>query len=246
MRLILLGAPGAGKGTQANLIQKHLGLPTIATGDMLRQAVLDGSDLGKQARLFMDRGELVPDELMVELVQERLAQADCVKGYLLDGFPRTLAQAQALSKAGIEVDGVIKIDVPEQALVERLSGRRIHPGSGRSYHVHFHPPQREGLDDVTGEPLVQREDDRESTVLRRLRVYWEQTRPVVAYYENLAKNHVGGEDAAPLYFCVSGEGDVEAVHQRVLEAISAVIERKERVCASKINVNRTGRDSLII
>jgi adenylate kinase len=188
MRLILLGPPGAGKGTQAQLIKEKFNIPQISTGDMLRSAVAAGSELGKMAKKIMDSGALVSDDIIINLVKERLAQPDCQKGYLFDGFPRTLVQADALNSAGVALDWVVKIHVPDQDIVTRMSGRRVHPASGRSYHQVFHPPKREGFDDETGEPLMQREDDREETVRKRLDVYHEQTSPLVSYYQTWASS----------------------------------------------------------
>ncbi|CAM2149204.1 adenylate kinase [Pararobbsia alpina] len=220
MRLILLGAPGAGKGTQANYIKEHYNIPQISTGDMLRAAVKAGSPLGVKAKGFMDAGELVPDELIINLVKERLAEPDCVNGYLFDGFPRTIPQAEAMKQAGVAIDYVIEIDVPFDEIIVRMSGRRVHPASGRTYHVKFNPPKVEGKDDVTGEPLVQRDDDKEETVRKRLDVYVAQTRPLVDYYSNWAKS----EDAsapvkAPQYRKISGTGAVDAIRQRVFDAL---------------------------
>ncbi|MCC5887360.1 MAG: adenylate kinase [Gammaproteobacteria bacterium] len=191
MRIILLGAPGAGKGTQAQFITERFGIPQISTGDMLRAARKAETALGKKADSYMSAGELVPDDLIIALVKERIAEADCAKGFLLDGFPRTIPQAQALEDAGVDIDHVIEIDVADEEIVKRLSGRRVHEGSGRVYHIEFNPPQREGVDDVTGEPLVQRVDDREETVRKRLEVYQEQTRPLVAFYRKLADSKPG-------------------------------------------------------
>ncbi len=218
MRLILLGAPGAGKGTQATFICQKYGIPQISTGDMLRAAVKAGTPLGVQAKSIMDAGGLVSDALIIDLVKERLTQPDCSKGFLFDGFPRTIPQADAMKAADVALDYVVEIDVPFAAIVERMSGRRSHPASGRTYHVRFNPPQREGLDDVTGEALIQREDDREETVTKRLAVYSEQTRPLVAYYSNWA----AAEPArAPKYRCVDGSGEVSAITAKVLAALQS-------------------------
>ena len=187
MRLILLGAPGAGKGTQAAFICEKFGIPQISTGDMLRAAVKAGTPLGLQAKAVMDAGQLVSDELIINLVKDRIAQPDCAKGFLFDGFPRTIPQADAMKAAGVKLDYVLEIDVPFEAIIDRMSGRRSHPASGRTYHVKFNPPKVEGIDDVTGEPLVQREDDKKETVKKRLQVYSDQTRPLVDYYSNWAK-----------------------------------------------------------
>ncbi len=218
MRLILLGAPGAGKGTQAAFICRKYGIPQISTGDMLRAAVKAGTALGLAAKKIMDSGALVSDDIIIGLVKERLTQTDCANGFLFDGFPRTIPQADAMKAAGVKLDYVLEIDVPFEAIVERMSGRRSHPASGRTYHIKFNPPKVEGRDDVTGEPLVQRDDDKEETVKNRLRVYAEQTRPLVAYYANWAK---ADPAAAPKYRCVNGTGSVEAITERVMQALSA-------------------------
>jgi adenylate kinase len=218
MRLILLGAPGAGKGTQAAFICRKYGIPQISTGDMLRAAVKAGTPLGLAAKKIMDSGALVSDDIIIGLVKERLAQPDCAKGFLFDGFPRTIPQADAMKAAGVQLDYVLEIDVPFEAIVERMSGRRSHPASGRTYHVKFNPPKVEGRDDVTGEPLVQREDDKEETVKNRLRVYAEQTRPLVAYYANWAKAE---PVAAPKYRAISGTGTVEEITERVMQALAS-------------------------
>src|SRR3954471_17289430 len=187
MRLILLGPPGAGKGTQAAFIRDRFGIPQISTGDMLRAAVKAGTPLGVAAKKVMDAGQLVSDEIIIGLVKERLKQADCANGFLFDGFPRTIPQADAIKQAGVQLDCVLEIDVPFAAIVERMGGRRSHPGSGRTYHVKFNPPKVEGVDDVTGEPLIQRDDDKEETVMKRLQVYAQQTRPLVDYYASWAR-----------------------------------------------------------
>lgn len=216
MRLILLGPPGAGKGTQAAFLCAHYGIPQISTGDMLRAAVAAGTPLGVAAKKVMEAGQLVGDEIVMTLVEERLRAPDCARGYLLDGFPRTVAQAEALRAAGIALDCVLEIEVPAQEIVLRMSGRRVHPASGRTYHIRFHPPQIEGRDDVTGEPLVQRDDDREDTVRRRLEVYQAQTRPVVEYYRRW---RASGDPAAPRYRSISGLGSVEEVRRRAIAAL---------------------------
>ncbi len=217
MRLILLGAPGAGKGTQATFICQKYGIPQISTGDMLRAAVKAGTALGLQAKKVMDSGGLVSDALIINLVRERLALPDCAAGFLFDGFPRTLPQADAMKSAGVKLDYVLEIDVPFEAIVERMSGRRSHPGSGRSYHLRFNPPKTPGLDDITGEPLIQRADDLEDTVKKRLEVYSSQTRPLVDYYANWAKT---GDTDAPRYRAISGTGSVDEIKARAFEALA--------------------------
>ena len=218
MRLILLGAPGAGKGTQATYICQKYGIPQISTGDMLRAAVKAGTPLGLEAKAVMASGGLVSDELIINLVKERLTQADCVNGFLFDGFPRTIPQADAMKAAGVALDYVVEIDVPFDAIIERMSGRRSHPASGRTYHVKFNPPKVENVDDVTGEPLIQREDDKEETVKKRLEVYSAQTRPLVEYYSNWAKHDAA---SAPKYRAISGTGDVAAITARAFEALAS-------------------------
>ena len=218
MRLILLGAPGAGKGTQATFICQKYGIPQISTGDMLRAAVKAGSPMGQEARKVMDAGALVGDEIIIGLVKERLGQPDCANGFLFDGFPRTIPQADAMKSAGVKLDYVVEIDVPFEAIIERISGRRSHPASGRTYHVKFNPPKVQGVDDVTGEPLIQREDDREETVKKRLDVYSAQTRPLVAYYANWAKSEPG---AAPRYRTINGTGTVDEIRMRALAALAS-------------------------
>ena len=217
MRLILLGAPGAGKGTQAAFICRKYGIPQISTGDMLRAAVKAGTPMGLAAKKIMDSGALVSDDIIIGLVKERLGQPDCAKGFLFDGFPRTIPQADAMKAAGVQLDYVLEIDVPFEAIVERMSGRRSHPASGRTYHVKFNPPKVEGRDDVTGEPLVQREDDKEETVKNRLRVYAEQTRPLVDYYASWAK---ADPAKAPKYRAISGSGTVEEITERVMKTLA--------------------------
>lgn len=218
MRLILLGAPGAGKGTQATFICQKYGIPQISTGDMLRAAVKAGTPLGLQAQGIMASGGLVSDDLIINLVKERIAQNDCANGFLFDGFPRTIPQADAMKTAGVKLDHVLEIDVPFDAIIERMSGRRSHPASGRTYHVTFNPPKVAGQDDITGEPLIQREDDREETVKKRLDVYSAQTRPLVDYYSQWAKE---APDVAPQYRAISGTGTVEQITARALEALSS-------------------------
>ena len=218
MKLILLGPPGAGKGTQANFICQHYGIPQISTGDMLRAAVKAGTPLGLQAKSVMESGGLVSDELIINLVKERIAQDDCAKGFLFDGFPRTIPQAEAMKEAGVKLDYVLEIDVPFDAIIERMSGRRSHPASGRTYHVKFNPPKVEGKDDVTGEPLVQRDDDKEETVRKRLDVYSQQTRPLVDYYRGWAQADAA---AAPKYRSIDGTGAVEEITARALAALAS-------------------------
>ena len=218
MKLILLGAPGAGKGTQAAFICKKFGIPQISTGDMLRAAVKAGTPLGLEAKSIMDSGGLVSDALIINLVKERLTQADCANGFLFDGFPRTIPQADATKAAGVNLDYVVEIDVPFESIIERMSGRRSHPASGRTYHVKFNPPKVEGVDDVTGEPLIQREDDKEATVQNRLSVYSAQTRPLVKYYSDWAQQEPA---KAPKYRAISGLGDVEAITAQVFAALES-------------------------
>ncbi|MBI2725307.1 MAG: adenylate kinase [Polaromonas sp.] len=216
MRLILLGAPGAGKGTQATFICQKYSIPQISTGDMLRAAVKAGTPLGIEAKKIMDSGGLVSDDLIINLVKERIAQPDCAKGFLFDGFPRTIPQADAMKSAGVKLDYVLEIDVPFEAIIERMSGRRSHTASGRTYHVKYNPPKVEGKDDITGEALIQREDDKEETVRKRLEVYSAQTRPLVDYYSNWAKT---APDAAPKYRAISGMGGVEEITERAFKAL---------------------------
>jgi adenylate kinase len=216
MRLILLGPPGAGKGTQAAFICEKFGIPQISTGDMLRAAVKAGTPLGLAAKQVMDKGALVSDEIIIGLVKDRLAQSDCVPGYLFDGFPRTIPQADAMKDAGVGLDYVIEIDVPDAAIVERMSGRRVHVASGRTYHIKFNPPKETGRDDASGEPLIQREDDREETVQNRLAIYHAQTEPLVAYY---AQWEASGDPRAPRYRKVNGLGTVEGIRAACMAAL---------------------------
>ena len=216
MRLILLGPPGAGKGTQANFIKEKFGIPQISTGDMLRAAVKAGTPLGLAAKKVMDSGGLVSDDIIIGLVKDRLQQPDCANGYLFDGFPRTIPQADAMKAAGVAIDFVLEIDVPDAEIIERMSGRRVHVGSGRTYHVRFNPPKAEGRDDVTGEPLIQRDDDREDTVRKRLEVYHAQTSVLVSYYGQWANS---GAPGAPAYRKIAGIGPVETIRDRAFEAL---------------------------
>jgi len=216
MRLILLGAPGAGKGTQAAYIIGKFGIPQISTGDMLRAAIKAGAPLGLEAKKFMDAGALVPDDVIIGLVKERIRQPDAAKGFLFDGFPRTIPQADAMKSAGVMLDYVIEIDVGDAEIVKRLSGRRVHPASGRTYHLMFNPPKVAGKDDLTGEELVQRADDREDTVKKRLEVYHSQTKPLVAYYSNWAKSGVPG---APKYRKIAGVGSMESIRDHIFAAL---------------------------
>ncbi len=216
MRLILLGAPGAGKGTQAAFIIGKFGIPQISTGDMLRAAVKAGAPLGVKAKQFMDAGALVPDDVIIGLVKERIRQPDAAKGFLFDGFPRTIPQADAMKSAGVMLDYVIEIDVDDAEIIKRLSGRRVHTTSGRTYHLIFNPPKVAGKDDLSGEDLVQREDDKEATVMKRLEVYHSQTKPLVAYYSTWAKSGVPG---APKYVRVAGVGSMESIRERIFAAL---------------------------
>jgi adenylate kinase len=216
MRLILLGPPGAGKGTQAAFIKEKFGIPQISTGDMLRAAVKAGTPLGVAAKKVMDAGGLVSDDLIIGLVKDRLAQPDCAGGYLFDGFPRTIPQADAMKDAKVALDFVLEIDVPDSDIVERMSGRRVHAASGRSYHLRFNPPKVAGIDDLTGEPLILRDDDREETVKKRLEVYQAQTRPLVDYYSKWAAT---GDAVAPKYRRIAGIGSVETIRDRAFAAL---------------------------
>ncbi|MBC7499667.1 MAG: adenylate kinase [Herminiimonas sp.] len=218
MRLILLGAPGAGKGTQATFIKEKYGIPQISTGDMLRAAVKAGTPLGLEAKKVMDAGGLVSDDIIIGLVKDRLKEADCANGYLFDGFPRTIPQADAMKDAGVAIDYVLEIDVPDHAIIERMSGRRVHPASGRTYHVKFNPPKAENCDDATGEALIQRDDDKEATVMKRLSVYHEQTEVLVDYYTEWAQSGIPG---APKYRKIAGVGAVEAIRDNAFAAIES-------------------------
>jgi len=222
MRLILLGAPGAGKGTQAGYITAKYGIPQISTGDMLRAAVKAGTPLGLKAKKFMDAGGLVPDDVIIGLVRERIKQPDAANGFLFDGFPRTIPQADAMKASGVMLDFVVEIDVEDAEIVRRLSGRRVHPASGRTYHLVFNPPKVAGKDDQTGEDLVQRDDDREDTVKKRLGVYHSQTKPLVAYYANWAKS---GGAGAPTYVKIAGVGSVESIRDRIFAALEQATKK---------------------
>ncbi|MDO8439048.1 MAG: adenylate kinase [Telluria sp.] len=217
MRLILLGAPGAGKGTQANFIKEKYNIPQISTGDMLRAAIKQGTELGMAAKKVMDAGGLVSDDIMIGLVKDRLTADDCKNGYLFDGFPRTIAQADAMKDAGINVDYVLEIDVPDESIVERMSGRRSHPGSGRVYHIKFNPPKVDNLDDLTGEALIQRDDDKAETVMKRLSVYHNQTEVLLGYYNEWAQSGLPG---APKYRRIAGVGPVEQIRDAAFAALS--------------------------
>lgn len=217
MKLILLGGPGAGKGTQAAFITRKYGIPQISTGDMLRAAVKAGTPMGLEAKKVMDAGGLVSDDIILGLIGERLKQPDCAKGFLFDGFPRTIPQAEALRAQGVELDHVLEIDVSDEEIIKRMSGRRVHPGSGRTYHIVFNPPKVEGKDDVTGEPLIQRDDDREETVRKRLSVYHSQTKPLIDFYSNWAAT---GAKGAPKHHKVSGVGSLESITSAVLAALN--------------------------
>jgi adenylate kinase len=216
MRIILLGGPGAGKGTQANYIKDQYNIPQISTGDMLRAAVKEGTPLGVEAKKVMDAGGLVSDDIILGLVKERISQNDCANGFLFDGFPRTLAQAEALKVQGVDIDAVVEIDVDDEEIIKRMSGRRVHLASGRTYHIVFNPPQEEGKDDQTGEPLVQRDDDQEETVRQRLKVYHDQTEPLIDYYSSWADE---GGAAAPRYLRIPGVGKVEEIRDAIFSAL---------------------------
>jgi adenylate kinase len=219
MRLILLGGPGAGKGTQANYIKERYQIPQISTGDMLRAAVKAGTELGQKAKAVMDSGGLVPDDVIIGLVKERITQPDGKKGFLFDGFPRTIPQADAMKDAGVTIDAVVDIDVPDQEIIKRMSGRRVHLASGRTYHITFNPPKVEGTDDVTGEPLIQRDDDKEETVRKRLDVYHNQTEPLIGYYK---KWEASGDATAPKYIRIEGIGKVDEIRDKIFRQLDAV------------------------
>ncbi len=216
MRIILLGGPGAGKGTQANYIKEKFNIPQISTGDMLRAAVTEGAPLGLQAKQVMESGGLVSDEIILGLVKDRIAKDDCVNGFLFDGFPRTIAQAESLKAQGVEIDSVVEIDVDDEEIIKRMGGRRVHLASGRTYHVVFNPPKAEGKDDETGEELIQREDDKEATVRERLKVYHQQTEPLIDYYSKWAASSDAG---VPKYVKVNGIGKVEEIREQIFSAL---------------------------
>jgi len=217
MRIILLGMPGAGKGTQARFLMEKYGIPQISTGDMLRAAIKSGTPLGAQARSYMDRGALVPDEIVIALVRERVKAEDCLRGFIVDGFPRTIPQAEALRRVGIDIGFVLNIDVSDEEILRRMSGRFVHPASGRSYHVVFNPPRVAGKDDVTGDALVQRDDDKEETVKKRITTYHAQTKPLVEYYSRWAQS---GDARAPRYARIDGNGSVDEIRGRLLAALA--------------------------
>jgi len=217
MRLILLGGPGAGKGTQATFITKKFNIPQISTGDMLRAAVKAGTPLGLQAKGIMDAGGLVSDEIIIGLIKDRLQEDDCANGYLLDGFPRTIPQADAMRENNIDVDYVVEINVDDTEIIKRMSGRRAHLASGRTYHIEYNPPKQDGIDDVTGEPLVQREDDKEETVKNRLNIYHEQTEPLINYYQDFANSN---DATSPKYITILGVGSVEEIRDTILSKLS--------------------------
>ena len=218
MRLILLGGPGAGKGTQANNIKEKYQIPQISTGDMLRAAVKAGTELGKAAKKVMDAGGLVPADVIIGLVKERIQEPDCAQGFLFDGFPRTIPQADAMKEAGVAIDAVVDIDVPDQEIIKRMSGRRVHLASGRTYHIVFNPPKEEGKDDVTGEPLIQRDDDQEATVRQRLQVYHDQTEPLIGYY----KEWLAADAGAPQYIRIEGVGKADEIRDNIFKALDAL------------------------
>jgi len=217
--LILLGGPGAGKGTQANFVKDRYRIPQISTGDMLRAALKEGTELGLKAKAYMDAGKLVPDDVIIGLVKERIKEPDCEGGFLFDGFPRTIPQADAMKEAGVPIDAVVDIDVPDEEIIKRMSGRRVHLASGRTYHIVFNPPKEEGKDDETGEPLIQRDDDQEETVRKRLDVYHAQTEPLVSYYQDWEKS---GETAAPQYIRIDGVGKVDQIRDQIFSALDGL------------------------
>ena len=219
MRLILLGGPGAGKGTQANLVKDKYRIPQISTGDMLRAALKEGTELGLKAKEYMDAGKLVPDDVIIGLVKERIKEPDCESGFLFDGFPRTIPQADAMKEAGVPIEAVVDIDVPDEEIIKRMSGRRVHLASGRTYHIVFNPPKEEGKDDETGEPLIQRDDDQEETVRKRLDVYHAQTEPLVGYYKDWEAT---GESEAPKYIRIDGVGKVDEIRDQIYAALDSL------------------------
>ena len=219
MRLILLGGPGAGKGTQANFIKDRYRIPQISTGDMLRAALKEGTELGLKAKDYMDAGKLVPDDVIIGLVKERIKETDCENGFLFDGFPRTIPQADAMKEAGVPIEAVVDIDVPDEEIIKRMSGRRVHLASGRTYHIVFNPPKEEGKDDETGEPLIQRDDDKEETVCKRLDVYHAQTEPLVGYYKDWEES---GQSAAPKYIRIEGVGRVDEIRDQIFTALDSL------------------------
>ena len=225
MRILLLGLPGAGKGTQAQFLTAKYGIPQISTGDMLRAATNAGTAIGRKAKDYMDRGELVPDDVVIELVKQRIAEPDCAPGFIIDGFPRTITQAEALRKAGIDIDFVVEIEVDDQEILRRMSGRRVHPGSGRTYHIDFNPPKVQGRDDITGEPLVQRADDDEATVRRRMETYHSQTKPLVNYYLSWGSS---GDPRAPHYVNIYGQGSVEHIRDKMMAALESHLSHRRR------------------
>ncbi len=216
MRVILLGGPGAGKGTQANYIKEKYNIPQISTGDMLRAHVKSGSELGVAAKKIMDEGGLISDDIIMGMVKERITDDDCQNGFLFDGFPRTIPQAETLKAVGVEVDAVVEIDVDDGEIIKRMSGRRVHLASGRTYHVTFNPPKQDGVDDVTGEALIQRDDDQEDTVKARLKIYHDQTEPLIAFYSNWEAT---GDDAAPKYYKIAGVGSVDNIRDAIFEVL---------------------------
>ena len=218
MRILLLGLPGAGKGTQAHFLMEKYGIPQISTGDMLRAAIKADTPIGRTAKEYIDRGELVPDDLVIELVKDRIKEADCAKGFISDGFPRTIAQAEALRQAGIDIDFVIEVEVDDEEILRRMSGRRVHPRSGRTYHVDFNPPKVAGKDDVTGEPLVQRPDDNVETVKKRIETYHSQTKPLVNYYLSWGSS---GDPRAPRYVNIYGQGSVAHIRDKIFAALAS-------------------------
>lgn len=225
MRLMLLGAPGAGKGTQAAKLIKHYNIPQISTGDMLRAAIAQGTELGLSAKKIMDAGGLVSDDIIIGLVKERLKKPDCKEGFLFDGFPRTLVQANALRDAGVELDHVIEVTVPDEEIISRMSGRRIHQASGRVYHISHNPPKKDGIDDLTGEPLIQRDDDKKETVEKRLKVYRDQTAPLIDYYSTLART-----EKSPQFHTIDGTGDMDEIFNAILHQLS----EKEETCQARL------------